>query len=1132
MKLLDKIKNRYNIVVFVLVILMVALSFRLAILTIADGDYYRDISDNKRLKEIQITPPRGEIRDRYGRLLAGNRPTFTVQLLKDELDIKNIQIQNNERFTSELSKKQLDELRVDIKNNGILNLVRLLEEDGANVQDEFPLELNVFKYRNEVDYINEISNPMDKIIEIILDNDLEDEILSTFYIHKDYSEHYEYITINKAINAIKNKGIEVPISTKIFNEELVVQFQEGKDIKKWKSFNGIPEEASPIESIIKLINKDKIIIRKIIDHSLSRLLTYNLLNERDLVDNIILEDYTISFEEEYLKQKRSLARSFTEINMNSPAKEDFVNIFKSVSLENFLDRVIVVENNDKNLIVPGKILLEMIKEKNIEVPLQIELTEDNNSPIYKYTGDIDIGETSLIQLTIDYADRAGVLDDFITSEQIRAHAQSQLLNDGVNPKISIAKDFEYVALNNLKNWYTAKKMDENLSVKETFIKLKEFYKINPNLSPYETRSIFNIYDQLNKQGHLAYQPINIAYGIKDSTVARIEEGLLELPGINISIEPVRYYPEGTTAAHILGYLGKISTTGEVKKYVEENKYSPSAIIGKTGIEESYEDMLRGKSGVKRVQVDVVGNTTKIIEEIKPVPGDNIYVTMDLKLQKVAEEALEQTLKKIQIAGTYESPWGDFKFDINKPKKKPYVNATSGAVVAIDVKTGQVLAMASYPSYDLNLFSTGISTTDWNSLFPENESDPLAPRPLYNIATQTAVQPGSTFKMVTALAALEKGLDPNKKIRDMGFIEIGDQPFRCLLWTNYKSTHGYENVYEALRDSCNYYFYSLALGENQKTGEQLGIKLEIEDIVDLSKKLGLNDKTGIEINIPSETAGGVPNPQKKVIGTKAMLKKYLNKDLEKYLKEDVIIDEVRKKEIIDEIISWLELENILTRNQVIKGLSDLGIEPERKLKGDREGLADKIKYTYINFSGWNITDTLYVTIGQGQSAYTPIQMANYIATVANGGYKHDLTLIDNVKNYNNSSTSYTHKVDPKQIELNNYENLEHVKKGMLMVSEDGTSRKTFANFPIAVGSKTGTAEKGGLNPSTEEKYDDFAWFVGFAPFEDPEIAIAAVIFQGGSGGYAGPMVRDIMAEYLGLNKIETKENLPFSNKLSK
>ena len=156
------------------------------------------------------------------------------------------------------------------------------------------------------------------------------------------------------------------------------------------------------------------------------------------------------------------------------------------------------------------------------------------------------------------------------------------------------------------------------------------------------------------------------------------------------------------------------------------------------------------------------------------------------------------------------------------------------------------------------------------------------------------------------------------------------------------------------------------------------------------------------------------------------------------------------------------------------------------------------------------------------------MANYVATIANGGYKHKLTLIDNVKNYNNSETQYAHDPNPDRIELNDYENLEHIKRGMKMVSESGTARRVFQNFPIEVGVKTGTAQKTGINPSTGEVYDDFAWFVGFAPYDEPEIAVAALIFQGGSGGYAGPMVRDIMAEYLGLNDSSIDDNLPYEN----
>lgn len=1087
---------------------MLALSFRLATLTIAQGDYYRYISDNKRLKEVYITAPRGEIRDRYGRLLAGNKPSFTVQLLKDELNIKD----------------------TEKKNNGILTLVRLLEEDGVSYADDFPIELNTFKFKSEIDYFGEYLNPLDKVIDIIISNNLLEDILNLYYTHEDYDEHYKFITMNRAINALKSKGIDVPIVAEINDGKLNIEFDSGKEISSWKEQYGISQNEGPVSTVTKLLNNDETIIRKIVDHSLSRVLVFDLLNERGLSENLALEEYSITYKEEYLRQKRALIRSYPTVTIDSAAKDDFVNIFAETSLERFLERVIEV-NGEEN-IIPGQVLLDLIKEKGEDIPITLEISEDKSTVVYKYTGDLDIEDRSPMELLIEYAKQSTILKDFITNDKIKALAQEQLLNNGVNPRISIANDFEYVAINNMKRWFTSNSIESNATAEEAFDKIKSKYKLDDSLSKYEARSMFVIFDQLDKQGHLAYQPINIAYGIKDFTVAKIEESLMEFPGISISIEPVRYYPEGTTAAHILGYLGKISQPNEIKKYIEENNYSPSAIIGKTGIEESFEDQLKGTNGVKTVEVDVVGNTTKVLEEQKPIPGNNVYLTIDLKLQKVAEDALEKTLKEISRGGTYESPWGDYQFGINRKKGRPYINATSGAVVAIDVKTGQVLAMASYPSYDPNLFSTGISSTDWMSLFPENENDPLAPRPLYNVATQTAVQPGSTFKMVTALAALEKGLDPNKKIRDMGYVEVGNKQFNCLIWTNSRGSHGHVNVYEALRDSCNYYFYVLALGKHQRSNESIGVKVNIEDIVDLSKQLGLNDKTGIEINIPSEVHGGVPNPQRKILITKNILKSYLNKNIKAYIKEDENPDDKRIKEIIEEITSWTELEEPLSRNEVIRRLNDLGIYPEKVLPGEREGLADKIKYTYLNHAGWNITDTLNVTIGQGQSSYTPIQMANFIATISNGGYRHELSLVDNVKNYNNSSITLLNRKEPERIKLNNYENLEHIKKGMLMVSNDGTARRIFGNFPIQVGTKTGTAEKSGINPSTGDTFDDFAWMVGFAPYEDPEIAVAAVIFQGGSGGYAGPMIRDIIAEYLGLNKTEVKEELPFVNLLSK
>ena len=210
---------------------------------------------------------------------------------------------------------------------------------------------------------------------------------------------------------------------------------------------------------------------------------------------------------------------------------------------------------------------------------------------------------------------------------------------------------------------------------------------------------------------------------------------------------------------------------------------------------------------------------------------------------------------------------------------------------------------------------------------------------------------------------------------------------------------------------------------------------------------------------------------------------------------------------------------------------MGFEPELILPGKVEGLADRIKFTHLNFAGWRITDTLNVTIGQGQNAYTPLQMANYIATIANGGYLNKVSVVDSIKNYDNSKTIYEGEVQQERIGLVDYNNLEHVKKGMRMVVTEGSARSLFSKFPVSVAAKTGTAQNDRRNPVTGDTYDEYSWFVAFAPYEDPEIAIAVVIFQGGSGLHAAPFAREIMAEYFGLNDVQEEEDqLPFENGL--
>lgn len=1083
MKLSEKIFNRYNLMIALLVLIMLALIFKLATLTLAQGDYYRDLSDNKRVKEVFTTAPRGEIRDRYGRLLAGNIPSFTVQLLKDELNIKD----------------------KELRNSYLIRLVRFLEEDGVPYNNDYPIQLNIFEYSSIDLYMANELSPEDTVITALIENGLLIELMGK-QLQKPYQEHFQLSMYKRGLDAIADRGIST----------------EGLSYDS-------PDDGS-IVKVVQILESDRTLVRKMIDHPIARELAFGLLEEKGLESGVILKPYSLSFQTDYLNQKIALMKQFPFVTMNTTAKQDFINLFIEVSLESFLQKIITTGDETGERLVPAQILIDMLKAEGIDSAVNLQINEDREDVLLSISGESSIISPQPVRVLINEAAESGVLEKFITDPKIIYQAQAKLISDGVNPRISVSGEIEYVHINNLNNWYSGVRADRTSELEDIFKELKQKNNIPENLSKYETIAVLGLLNQLTIQGYLAYQPINVAYGIKDSTVAKIEEELSQAPGIKVSIEPVRFYPEGSTAAHVLGYIGKISQPNEIEKYIRNEGYSPGTLIGKTGIEESFELHLRGQSGVKKVEVDVIGNTTNVLEEIKPIPGNTLYLTLDLKLQQVAEEALKKTLDQLSKGGTYESKWGNYTFGIQRRKNRPYINATSGAVVVIDVKTGETLAMASYPAYDPNLFSTGISNPDWLSLFPEDTEDPLAPRPLYNIATQTAIQPGSTFKMVTGLAALEKGLNPLLRIRDMGYVTVGNKNFHCLIYTSTGGTHGYENFYEALRDSCNYYFYTLALGRNQRTGQNIGVKLEIEDIVETSKKLGLNDKTGVEINVPAEVSGGVPDPQRKIITTKYLLKQMLQRTISGYIMEDKDLTAEDIDTAINEIISWTDMETPMTRGEVVRRLTEMGIEPELRLPGEREGLADKIKYTYLNQAGWNIADTLNVTIGQGQSAYTPIQMANYIATIANGGYLNKVTLIESIRDYSNSAVLYEHRAEGSLIELNNYENLDHVKKGMQMVAEDGTARRVFSGFPIEVGVKTGTAERSGINPSTGDTYDDFAWFVGFAPFDEPEIAVATVIFQGGSGGYAAPMVRDIIAQYLGLNTPEVQTSLPIEGEL--
>lgn len=1114
MKIVEKITDRYNIMILFVFLVIIFLSFGLANLTIVEGEKHRAESERKRLKTVPIEAARGEIRDRYGRLLAGNKTSFTIQIAKDE-------IQKNR------------------KNEILLKLYTILEEEGEHYIDEFPIDLNVIEIRDRTAYIEEKYANTDEentvtesglnikreLAEIIIENKLLNQLIDNYYTHNTETSKYKYSAGRELFNVVENElgnsGIKVDSGE--FQTQFAIDDQEVFNLFCLKQ--GITQR-DPKEVIIKAIETQKSILESTLENPIMRKFVFEILQSNGLDKDFELIEYSYDYDSEYRQIKRTLMANHSKITMDSIAVDDFYNIVLDSCIYELM-----LTKNDKEILVGEELLKKLQEEQNIPIELGKDI---NGRPAFKFIDGkkrnflIKAGlnvDTSAIDAILLMSKEKEILKDFVASSEIKFYAQKAMLNKGINPRISISnestEEWNYVPILEKNNWTSLyRKVSETATAEESFeiISGEDYYDIDKSLSKYEKRLIFTGIDQLQKTGYLAYYPINISYDVKDVTVSRIMENEMALPAVKVTAEPIRYYPEGTTAAHLLGYLGKISQQSEIDKYIKngDGRYTPNDIIGKTGIEQSYEKWLKGTDGKKQVEVDIGGNIIDVKSVENATPGNNVYMSIDGKLQQVAEESLKHSLDTIQAKTEYKSVWGNYSYARDREHFK---NATSGATVAIDVKTGKVLALASYPAYDPNLFATGITTKNWNSLLPKEDKDVMAPRPLYNIALQTAIQPGSIFKMITAVAALDKGMNPYQKINSLGYIEYGNSRFGCWYWNGYGRMHGPTDMIKAIQESCNYYFYTVVLGENMRTSKKLGLNVNIYDIIKIANEFGLNDKTGIEINIPNERSGGVPNPVTKALYSKRKIANFLNQNLEFYLISDEEISEEHRKKIIEEISGWAELEKTPSYNTVYKELKKLGLNPD-KSNGKENSLADTIRYRYLYDAGWRKANTLNVSIGQGENAYTPIQMANYIATLANDGLRHKVSTIDVVKDFENRKKLDEPIDEAHQIEVSNRVDLDIIKKAMNKVTTDGTARSIFRNFPVEVAAKTGTAEKDGINPITGESYDSYGWFVSFAPYDDPEIAVATVIFQAGHGGSAGPMSRDIMAQYLGLNYKES------------
>ncbi|HQK53765.1 MAG TPA: penicillin-binding transpeptidase domain-containing protein [Sedimentibacter sp.] len=1101
-------KNRFNILYLIIVLLLIILGFRMAVLTIVEGQEYRQIADIKKIKDIPVKAPRGKIFDRNGIILADNVSSFTVQMYTDEIKPEDF-------------------------NEIAYKLSKILDENMERPIDDFPIELDTFDYINESVEIIDSDLNLEEEIEVNYYRTAEEKVIEKVkeniheWLNFSISIYGENFSPKQRVHAaIVNDKVPIKLEGDKFEYEDEMLIQTDSDLTEaenetteqktpiqiWLSEHNLKENISAEEAVAQLLVNNNKYLSSLFSNSKIRRLSYEFIIQKG-VENIKLNEFSFIQDEEYENIKRDLNALNEEITMDTSAKDDFVILTMKNSIDNLLQTV--YQGNEK--IMPGAILIERLKEIYPDLP--VKFVENGELGVFEYT-DTETRNKYFNQQHMEYSTTAydfvkeiafknyDVLYNLVTDDNIKYYSQIELLKY-VNPSISI-NEWEYTPLRNKKNWINNNvEFDEetdDYSAKKVFEMLRESLKIPEEINDYDMRNMMVIRERYNIKSYLSYHPVDICYSISQKTVAMISERHHELNGINIEIEPLRYYPQYESASHIIGYLGKIAQDYELHEYVVEKGYSTDDIIGKTGLEEKFEDYLRGDKGKKTVEVNNVGRTIRSVSSEAPVPGDDLYLTLDLRLQKKAEESLKKGLEKIREGGVFESEWGDFQF------RDKYENAYSGALVALDVKTNEILALANYPAYDLNLFSTGITTENWNSLLNDSKN-PLAPRPLYNIAMLTAIQPGSTFKMITSLAALEKGVNPNTTVYCAGTMKVGDRDFRCWIYNMFGGRHGSQTMYQAIMNSCNFYFYTTVLGENLATHQKHTVKVDAEDIIEMASKFGLDSKTGIEIDIPQEASGGVPSIEGKKSGIRVYLRLFLEANIERYLNDGVVIDASMKNEIIEEIASWIDRDELMTRAEVYEGLLALNLNPD-KTNDNYVPLVDIIKYSYLNQATWTVGDNLNISIGQGNNAYTALQMANYVSSIASG-LRRNVSVVKEIKTYDGKKTDYIPLRESEKIELSDDSYLDIVKHGMKLVSYDDNA-KPFATFPVEVGSKTGTAQNQGINPETGQPYDDFAWYVAFAPYDDPQIAVACVLFEGGSGRYPIPIVREVIGEYLKIN----------------
>lgn len=586
--------------------------------------------------------------------------------------------------------------------------------------------------------------------------------------------------------------------------------------------------------------------------------------------------------------------------------------------------------------------------------------------------------------------------------------------------ITLEPPFEYTNMTDIQRtlldaYLKAKGLDEDTTAVELMSYFRTRYEIANSYTAEEMRKIASVRYAVNVRYEIN---TNSYIFVEDASIDLISD-LMGVVGNVVEVE-TSYVREYNTqyAAHILGYVQAMSEE-DMAKYRPEDEnsgYDYDTKVGRDGVEAAFEDWLHGTNGEARVTRTANGTVTSTVYLEDPVPGNHVYLTIDIQLQEQAERILETGIYELQIERNDDNAEAVAEGRLDEVRE----DIQGGAIVVVDVKTGEPLAIASYPTYDL---ATIIE--DYADLL-EADYDPL-----FNRALMGAYAPGSTFKPCTAIAGLtENIINTETQIECTGiFTKYESQGYApaCWIYTQMDGqlTHGYDNVTEALKDSCNIFFYTVA--------DDLGIR----KLMEYAEDFGLGESTGIEL---TETTGNMSNPDN-----------HLNYDVD----------------------------------------------------------------------GWVDGDTVQAGIGQSDSMFTPLQIAEYCAAIANGGTRHSAALLKSVRSYDYSRQLYQNKTEVlSTVDSADY-NWAAVQRGMYLMANDITSSSntvyyTLGNYSyngvsLPVAAKTGTSQLG-------EGKTNNAIFMCYAPFDDPEIAVAIVVERGLSGANLSRMARNVLDAYFSLGSI--------------